>query len=149
MKRVAELAIVVILVAISSWAQEMSHELTVQGSGLFTKQTTEGGLTSKPTNSGGVLAGYRFNLKRWLSVEGDYDYFRNDQKFLAGSGAAVIPMNVHAMTGAAIVPAFKRLSLFVLGGGGAMFFIHAGDLSQGSRLGVLLFTAVVLICSNM
>jgi outer membrane immunogenic protein len=124
MKRVAELAIVVILVAISSFAQEMRHELTVQGSGFFTKQTTEGGLTSKPTNSAGVLAGYRFNLKRWLSVEGDYDYFRNDQKFLAGSGAAVIPMNVHAMTGAAIVklPTFKRLSPFVLGGGGAMFF---------------------------
>jgi hypothetical protein len=75
------------------------------------------------------MAGYRFNLKRWLSVEGDYDYFRNDQKFLAGSGAAVIPMNVHAATGAAIVklPAFTRLSPFVLGGGGAMFFDPRGE----------------------
>jgi hypothetical protein len=132
---VAELAIVMILVAISSWAQEMRHELTVQGSGFFTKQTTEGGLTRKPTNSAGVLAGYRFNLKRWLSVEGDYDYFRNDQKFLAGSGAAVIPMNVHAMTGAAIVklPAFKRLSPFVLGGGGAMFFDPRGRFVTGEQ----------------
>jgi opacity protein-like surface antigen len=70
------------------------------------------------------MAGYRFNLKRWLTVEGNYDYFRNDQKFLAGSGATVTPVNVHTANGAAVVklPAFKNLSPFVLGGGGAMFF---------------------------
>jgi len=48
-------------------------------------------------------------------------------------------MNVHGITGAAIVklPAFKRLSLFVLGGGAAMFFDRPGYLLQGSRLEVL------------
>jgi opacity protein-like surface antigen len=128
MKKVAGLAIVVIFVGISSWAQEIRHELTVQASGFFTKQTTESGLTNKPTNSAGVMAGYRFNLKRWLAVEGNYDYFRNDQKFLAGSGVTVAPVHVHAATGAAVVklPAFKNLSPFVLGGGGAMFFDPRG-----------------------
>jgi len=41
------------------------------------------------------MAGYRFNLKNWLAVEGDYDYFRNSQKFLSSSGTTFIPMNVH------------------------------------------------------
>ncbi len=142
MKKVAELAIVVICVGISSWAQEIKHELTVQASGFFTKQTTESGLTNKPTNSAGVLAGYRFNLKRWFAVEGDYDYFRNDQKFLSSGGAMVVPMNVHAATGAAVVklPAFKTLSPFVLGGGGAMFFDpRGGSVSNEQTRGAFVY----------
>ena len=133
MKKSTELAIILVLFGISSWAQEVRHEVTVQGSGFFKKQTTVAGITDKPTNSGGVMAGYRFNLKNWLAVEGDYDYFRNDQKFSASSGTTFIPMNVHAVTGVAIVklpafkmPAVKIVSPFVLAGGGAMFFDPRG-----------------------
>src|ERR1700758_2600758 len=103
MKKLTELAIILVLFAISSWAQEVRHELTVQGSGFFNKETSGGGIANRPTNSGGVMAGYRFNLKNWLAVEGDYDYFRNSQKFLATNGSTSIPTNVHAATGVAIV----------------------------------------------
>lgn len=134
MKKLTGLAIVFVIFGISSWAQEVRHELTVQGSGFFNKQTSDGGITNKPTNSGGVMAGYRFNLKNWLAVEGDYDYFRNGQKFLAGGGTTFIPVNVHAATGTAIVklPSFKApgvrvVSPFVLAGGGAMFFDPRGE----------------------
>jgi opacity protein-like surface antigen len=79
------------------------------------------------------MAGYRFNLKNWLAVEGDYDYFRNHQTFSWSSGTTSIPMNVHAATGVAIVklpsfkvPAVKIVSPFVLAGGGAMFFDPRG-----------------------
>ena len=133
MKKLTELAIILVLFGISSWAQEVRNEVTVQGSGFFNKQTTGSGITNKPTNSGGVMAGYRFNLKDWLAVEGDYDYFRNGQKFLTSSGTTSIPMNVHAVTGVAIVklpsfkmPAVKIVSPFVLAGGGAMFFDSRG-----------------------
>ena len=133
MKKLTELAVILVLFGISSWAQEVRHEVTVQGSGFFKKQTTAGGITDEATNSGGVMAGYRFNLKKWLAIEGDYDYFRNDQKFSASSGNASIPMNVHAMTGTAIVklpsfkmPGVKIVSPFVLAGGGAMFFDPRG-----------------------
>ena len=51
--------------------------MTLQGSGFFNKKTTDAGITSQPTNSGGVMGGYRFNFKNWLALEGDYDYFRN------------------------------------------------------------------------
>jgi|SRR5208282_3824583 len=129
MKKLTELAIILVLFGISSWAQELRNEVTVQGSGFFQKQTTAGGITNEPTNSGGVMAGYRFNLKTWFAVEGDYDYFRNHQTFLGSSGTTFMPMNVHAATGTAIfklpafeMPAVKVVSPFVLAGGGAMFF---------------------------
>jgi len=138
MKKLTELAIILVLFGISSWAQEFRHEVTVQGSGFFNKETTDGGITNQPTNSGGVMVGYRFNLKNWLAVEGDYDYFRNSQKFLTSSDTTFIPMNVHAATGTAIlklpsfkVPAVKIVSPFVLAGGGTMLFDPRGG--SGSK----------------
>jgi len=126
-------AIILICFGISSSAQEIKNEVTVQGSGFFQKQTTASGITNEPTNSGGVMAGYRFNLKNWFAVEGDYDYFRNHQTFSGSSGTTFIPMNVHAATGVAIVklpsfkmPGVKIVSPFVLAGGGAMFFDPRG-----------------------
>jgi outer membrane immunogenic protein len=85
------------------------------------------------------MAGYRFNLKNWLAVEGDYDYFRNHQTFSGSIGTTSIPMNVHAATGVAIVklpsfkmPAVKIVSPFLLAGGGAMFFDpRGGSVSNG------------------
>jgi|SRR5271165_943119 len=147
MKKLTDLAIMLVLFATSSWAQEVRNEVTVQGSGFFNKQTTGGGITNEPTNSGGVMAGYRFNLKNWLAVEGDYDYFRNGQKFMASSGATYIPMNVHATTGTAIVklpsfkmPAVKIVSPFVLAGGGAMFLDpRGGSLSKEQTRGAFVY----------
>jgi opacity protein-like surface antigen len=147
MKKLTELAIILIFFAISSWAQEVRNEVTVQGSGFFQKQTTNGGLTNEATNSGGVMVGYRFNLKNWLAVEGDYDYFRNHETFLSNSGTTFIPMNVHAATGLAIVklpsfkmPAVKAVSPFVLGGGSAMFFDpRSGSVSEVQTRGAFVY----------
>jgi outer membrane immunogenic protein len=141
MKKLAEAAIILILFAVASWAQEVRNEVTVQGSGFFQKQTTSGGITNESSNSGGVMAGYRFNLKNWLAVEGDYDYFRNHETFRVSSGTTFVPMNTHALTGAAIVklpsfkmPAVKLVSPFVVGGGGAMFFSpRSGSLGEQTR----------------
>ena len=43
MKKLTELAIILVAFGIASWAQEVRHEVTVQGSGFFKKQTTVGG----------------------------------------------------------------------------------------------------------
>ena len=151
MKKLTELAVILTLFAISSGAQEVRNEVTVSGSGFLNKQTSDGGITNEPTNSGGVMAGYRFNLKNWLAVEGDYDYFRNSQKFLASSGSTVIPMNVHAATGAVIVklpsfkmpgkmPGVKVASPFVLAGGGAMFLDpRGGSVSNEQTRGTFVY----------
>ena len=147
MKKLTVLAIILVLFGISSWAQEVRNEVTVQGSGFFQKQTTAGGITNEATNSGGVMAGYRFNLKNWLAIEGDYDYFRNHQTFSGSSGTTFMPMNVHAATGTAIVklpsfrvPAVKIVSPFVLAGGGAMFFApRGGSVSNEQTRGAFVY----------
>jgi opacity protein-like surface antigen len=143
MKTLIVPAIILILFGISSSAQEVRNEVTVQGSGFFKKQTTVDGITDEPTNSGGVMAGYRLNLKNWLAVEGDYDYFRNDQKFLSSSGTTFMLMNVHAATGTAIVklpsfkaPAVRIVSPFVL----AMFFDpRGGPVNQEQTRGAFVY----------
>lgn len=95
----------------SIWAQEARHEVTVQGSGFFTKETTDSGVTNNPTSSGGVLAGYRFNINEWLAVEGDYDYFSNSQRYLNAASLAAVQTNVHAVTGTAVIKLPETLFL--------------------------------------
>ncbi len=151
MKKLTELALILVLFGISSWAQEVKHEVTLQGSGFFQKQTSAGGITNEATNSGGLMAGYRFDLKDWLAIEGDYDYFRNHQTFSGSNGTTYIPMNVHAATGVAVVklPSFKMpakltaakiVSPFVLAGGGAMFFApRGGSISNEQTRGAFVY----------
>ena len=141
MKRLAEAAIILVFFTLASWAQESRNEVTVQGSGFFQKHTTSGGISNESSNSGGVMAGYRFNLKNWLAIEGDYDYFRNHETFQMSSGTTFVPTNTHALTGTAIVklpsfkmPTVKLVSPFVVGGGGAMFFSpRSGSLGEQTR----------------
>lgn len=105
-------------------AQEVKNEVTVQGSGFFTKESTGLGTTHSPTYSGGVMAGYRLNINRWLAAEGDYDYFRNTQKYFNAGGLTTVKNNVHAVTGSAIIkiPTTFKLKPYGLVGGGAMVF---------------------------
>src|SRR4030088_988754 len=99
MKRLTVSGCILLLFTLSAWAQEVRQEVTIQGSGFFPKETTESGITSKPTYSGGVLAGYRFNINKWVGGEGDDDYSRNSQKYSNSAGSAFVPTNVHSVTG--------------------------------------------------
>jgi len=102
------------------------QQVTLQGSGVFTRKVTDSGVTYKPTSSGGVLAGYRFNINRWLGVEGDFDGFRDSQKFLTTTNTTALKANVYAATGSAVIslpnPLTKRFQSFVSIGGGALLF---------------------------
>jgi outer membrane immunogenic protein len=124
MKQIISMATILFSLCFSSWGQEIRHEITVQGSGFFTKQTDGSGISNRPTYSGGVLAGYRYNINRWLSAEADYDYFSNAQRFFSPGGFSQLQNNVHAVTGVAVVrlPIVFRLAPYVLGGGGGIFF---------------------------
>ncbi len=125
MKRTLFLFTVVALTAASCWAQEETrHEITIQGSGLFGKTTTGSGVQNKATNSGGVMAGYRFNINKWIAAEGDYDFSSNSQQYVTSSGNLRTQTYVHGVTGAAVVklPTFANVKPFALAGGGALVF---------------------------
>src|SRR5207244_4171335 len=72
----------VLLLTISALSQEiMSNEVSVQGTGFFTKDTTGNGILRTTSNTGGLLVGYRYHFNRWLSAEANYGFDRDTQKY--------------------------------------------------------------------
>lgn len=110
-------------------AQEVRSEVTFSGTGIFTKDANNNGLLHKATDTGGVLAGYRYNISRWAAVEANYGWNRNSQEYFTlrpGFGAVGdrIQANIHQVTADFVyrIPTVKHLRPYVLGGGGALIF---------------------------
>lgn len=142
MKRIIVGLSVLLAIGSSVWAQEAKHEVTVQGSGFFTKETDGNGLSNTPTYSGGFLAGYRFNLNRRFAFEGDYDYFRNAQRY--SGTVAQIKTNVNAVTGAVVVKLPKLMILrpyALAGGGGIIFDPHDAQSIETQARGTFVYGA--------
>ncbi len=114
------------LLSLSATAQEVRSEISVQGSGFFTKDSNGQGILQQGTETGGVLAGYRYHISRWLSAEAAYGWNRDSQLFSTPGGFARIQADVHQATGGFVVnlPAWRRLraSPYVLAEGGALVF---------------------------
>jgi opacity protein-like surface antigen len=125
------LASVALLLGISAVAQESRSEISLQGTGFFTKDTTGQGTRERSTNTGGFLVGYRYNLTRWLAAEAVYGYDRNSEHYFASSGFSRIQANVHQATGGFVVriPTSPRvrISPYVLAEGGALVFDPTGN----------------------
>ena len=109
-------------------AQEYRSEVSVQGTGFFTKDSDGRVIRQQGTKTGGVLAGYRYNINRWLAAEANYGYARNTQLY-SGALPARVQANVHQITGAAVVklPSFAKLQPFALAGGGGLVFDPTGN----------------------
>ena len=102
MKRGAVIVGVLAVLSITAVAQENRSEISVQGTGFFTKDTDGNGIRQHATNTSGFLVGYRYNFNRWLAAEANYRYDRNTQIYFGGSGARV-ESNIHQITGSAVV----------------------------------------------
>jgi len=132
---VRKYAIVVAVLALalgsSALAQESRSEISVQGTGFFTKDTTGQGTTQRSTDSGGLLVGYRYHFTRWLAAEGVYGYGRNSQQFFTTAGLSRVQANVHQATGGFVfslpAPARFRIHPYVLAEGGALVFDPTGN----------------------
>jgi opacity protein-like surface antigen len=121
----------ILLLSLCASAQENRSEISIQGTGLFTKSTSGNGTAYSATGSGGFLGTYRYHFNRWLSVEGAYGYSQGTQKYLLVSDAFRIQSGIHQFTGAMILnlPSrpHSRLSPYVLVGGGALLFTPNGN----------------------
>lgn len=132
MRKIAVMiAIVVIALGASAAAQESRSEVSIQGTGFFTKDTTGQGTTQQATDAGGFLVGYRYHINRWLAAEGVYGYGRNTQEYFAGGELSRIQANVHQATGGFVftlpTPARFRIHPYVLAEGGALVFDPTGN----------------------
>src|SRR5215472_9899144 len=71
------------------------QEVAVQALGSFVPTTAQNGVDNTATNSGGVLASYRFFFSTHHGVEGNYGYALNTQSYASLSGAAGVKTNSH------------------------------------------------------
>jgi outer membrane immunogenic protein len=111
------------LLSLRGVAQEVRSEISVQGTGFFTKDSSGNGIENKATETGGLLIGYRYNITRWLAAEANYGYDRNTHSYI-GSTSGRVQSNIHQITGSAVVklPGFARLQPYALVGGGGLIF---------------------------
>ena len=137
-RRVAVLAVFSMLLPFTSaaFAQEGSAwnhgEVSVQGTGFFTKDSQGSGISQHSTNTGGVLIGYRYHFDRWLAAEANYGYDRNTQQNFTSGGPFNVQANVHQATAALAVtlPGSYRVNPYVLAGAGALVFDPTGNAGQ-------------------
>jgi len=89
------------LIAVPAFAQEGGrNEVSVQAFGSFVRSTTQDGVQQSATNSGGVLASYRFFFTNNQGVEVNYGYSRNTQTYGLPTGNFGINANQHEVTAA-------------------------------------------------
>lgn len=143
MKRISVITLLAVLaLGTFAFAQQGTHEVTVQGTSFISKQTKGNGVTNDPTNSGGFLVGYRYNLNQWFGLEGDFDYFRPSQKYQP-AGTQVLT-NSYAGTGNLVVklPVSKVARPYVLvGGGGIVFDPRENSAFDAQARGVFVYGA--------
>jgi opacity protein-like surface antigen len=116
--------------AVGSFAQESRSEISLQGTGFFTKDSSGQGNLQRSTETGGFTVGYRYNINRWLAAEGNYGYDRNTQQYFGSFGESRIQANAHTVTGDLVVKLplpIKRVSPYALAGGGGLIFDPTGN----------------------
>src|SRR5260370_29067485 len=106
-------------------------EISVQGTGSFTKDSNGSGISQHSTDTGGFLVGYRYHFNRWLAAEANYGWDRNTQQNFTPTGAFNLQTNVHTATADVCVtlPGSRTINPYVLAGAGALVFIpsnHSG-----------------------
>jgi opacity protein-like surface antigen len=137
MRKLALLVVSVGLLVATLAAQDTRSEIGVQGTGLFTKDTTGQGTTQHATDTGGFLVNYRYHFTRWLAAEGNYGWNRNTQQFSTPAGFSGIQSNIHQATGGFVfsvpAPARWRVSPYLLAEGGALVFDPTSNNFTGAQ----------------
>lgn len=112
--------------AVSAFAQvEQPNQISVQGTGLFTKSYKDWVPSYDATKSAGLLVGYSYQFSRWFGAEGNYGYSRNTLNYAFGSATSSVQSDYHQVTGAFVVHIPTHVQHFrpyALGGGGALVF---------------------------
>src|SRR6266403_5136805 len=104
---------VLALSSVNAVAQEIRSEISLQGTGFFTKDADGNGIRQKATDTGGFLVGYRYNLNRWFAAEANYGFVRNTQQYSVPLGISGIQTNVNQYTGGIVfkVPSPVRFKI--------------------------------------
>ena len=112
------------LAALPALAQETGRsEVSVQAFGSWVKNTTQNGVQQSATDSGGVLANYRFFFSKSHGVEVNYGYSLNTQSYGLAAGPLGVKSNQHEVTAAYVYRhPLRQFTPFVEAGAGALVF---------------------------
>src|SRR5467141_3184617 len=104
-------AILGILVTASGAMTQEGHwqEISAQGTGFFTKDSSGNGINQHATDTGGFLLSYRYHFNRWLAADASYGYARNTQQNFTSSSQFGVQANVHQATGPLVLPSPHRI----------------------------------------
>jgi opacity protein-like surface antigen len=122
-----------ILLTLGAAAQESRSEISLQGTGFFTRDTSGQGISRTTTDTGGFQVGYRYRINRWLAAEGNYGFDRNTQKYFGSFGESRVQAKVHAVTADLVVNLplrTRRISTYALAGGGGLIFDPTGNSAR-------------------
>jgi outer membrane immunogenic protein len=112
------------MAAVPAFSQEVGRsEASVQAFGSFVKSTNNNGVDQGATNSGGVLASYRFFFTKSNGVEVNYGYSLNTQTYGLASGPLGVKAGQHEVTAAYVYRhAMRHFTPFVEAGVGSVIF---------------------------
>ena len=122
--RFAKVLLGVSLAALPALGPETGRsEVSVQAFGSWVKKTTQNGVQQDATNSGGVLANYRFFFSKSHGVEVNYGYSLNTQNYGLSIGNLGVKANQHEVTAAYVYRhPLKRFTPFAEAGVGGLIF---------------------------
>jgi outer membrane immunogenic protein len=112
------------LAVVPAFSQEEGRsEVSVQAFGSFVKDTNQNGVPQSATNSGGVLASYRFFFSKNHGVEVNYGYSLNTQAYGLSDGPLGVKSNQHEVTAAYVYRhPLRRFTPFAEAGVGGLVF---------------------------
>src|SRR5260370_22791609 len=95
-KMIAAAVLGILVTAPSAMAQEGRwQEISVQGTGFFTKDSSGNGINQHATDTGGFLLGYRYYFTGWLAADASYCHAPNTQQNFTSSAPFSVPANRH------------------------------------------------------
>src|SRR6266571_1755990 len=101
-KSLAALLMGTALIALPAFSQEgppeNKSEASAQFFGTFLKKTDQSGVRQTSSDSGGILASYRYFFTKHHGVEVNYGYSRNTQSYTFSDGAAGFGTNTHEVS---------------------------------------------------
>ncbi len=126
LRRVSVVGVCLLVAVTIAAGQEGRADVAVSGMAVFSKNTSGNGLDQAVTNSGGVLASFRYAVRDHSGLELNYGYTRNSQVYSNNATFTFQEQQagVHELTGAYVyqMDRKKKLNPFVLGGGGMLIF---------------------------
>jgi len=132
---------VLLVFSATAMAQVEQHsQVTVQGTALFTKDTSSDSspLSQHTTKSAGFLVGYSYRFNSWAGAEGNYGYAQNTVNTTGSFGQASVRSDFHEITGAFVahIPVnVSNIRPYALAGAGALVF-HPTDNARSMNAGV-------------